>query len=309
MIERIKKVSLREIWKHEAYDFTTWLESNIDVLNDVLDISISGAEREQAAGNFNVDILAEDEMSNPVIIENQLEKSNHDHLGKLITYLTAIDARIAIWIVADPRPEHVNAITWLNESASADFYLLKLEGIKIGDSEPAPLLTLIVGPSEETREVGAKKKEMAERSLIRHEFGKELLKRAKEKTKLHSQISPGRYNWLGTSAGKRGLNYNYAVRQHSGQVEVYIDRGKDAEEENKEIFNKLKSHKKEIEDNFGEKLNWDLLESRRACRISKEIKTGGYRDKNMWNEIHDEMIDAMCRLEKATKPVIKKIRL
>jgi len=90
MIGKIESVPLREIWKHEAYDFTSWLQDNIDVLNDVLGLSLSNPESEQSAGSFIVDRVAEDEAGNPVIIENQLEKSNHNHLGKLITYLTAI---------------------------------------------------------------------------------------------------------------------------------------------------------------------------------------------------------------------------
>ncbi len=125
MIGKIERVPLRDIWKHEAYDFTSWLQDNIDVLNDALGLSLSNPEREQTAGSFNVDLVAEDENGNPVIIENQLEKSDHNHLGKLITYLTAIGAKTAIWIVADPRPEHVSAISWLNESSSAQFLFIE----------------------------------------------------------------------------------------------------------------------------------------------------------------------------------------
>lgn len=166
----IERVPLRDVWRHEAHNLTTWLEENIDVLNDVLDLSLTNIEREQAAGSFSVDLVAEDDSSNTVVIENQLERSNHDHLGKLLTYTAFTDARAAFWIVADPRPEHVRAISWLNESAATAFYLLKLEGIRIGDSAPAPLLTLIVGPSEEGREVGEAKKERAERCAIRRRF-------------------------------------------------------------------------------------------------------------------------------------------
>ena len=126
MIGKLERVSLREVWKHEALDFTQWLQDNIDVLNDVIDFDLSNPEREKSAGNFSVDIVAEDEAGNPVIIENQLEKSNHDHLGKVMTYLVAIGAKIAIWIVADPRPEHISAIAWLNESSAANFYMLKI---------------------------------------------------------------------------------------------------------------------------------------------------------------------------------------
>ena len=93
MIGRLRRVSLREVWSHEALDFTTWLAENIDELNNAIDLSLSIVEREHPAGDFSVDLVAEDESGNPVIIENQLERSNHDHLGKLITYLTAIGSK------------------------------------------------------------------------------------------------------------------------------------------------------------------------------------------------------------------------
>jgi RecB family endonuclease NucS len=89
-VGRLQRVALREVWKHEALDFTQWLQNNIDILNESLDLNLVGAERERSAGDFNVDLVAEDEDGGTVVIENQLEKSNHDHLGKLITYLTAI---------------------------------------------------------------------------------------------------------------------------------------------------------------------------------------------------------------------------
>lgn len=96
MIQKIARIPLREPFKHEAYDFTKWLQDNLDVLNDCIDLTLSNAEPEAAAGDFSVDLVAEDELGNKVIIENQLEKSNHDHLGKLITYLVATEARAAI---------------------------------------------------------------------------------------------------------------------------------------------------------------------------------------------------------------------
>jgi hypothetical protein len=310
MIGKIDRVPLRDVWKHEALDFTRWLEENIEVLNDILDLNLTTAEREKDAGNFSVDLVAEDEKGNPVVIENQLERSNHDHLGKLITYLTAVGARTAIWIVSDPRPEHINAISWLNEGSAAAFYLLKIEAIRIGESEPAPLLTLIVGPSEEGREVGETKKEMAERYKIRHEFWTGLLDYAKGKTKLHAGLSPSEYNWIVTGAGVRGLGYNYSLTKHAATVELYIDRGKDAEEENKAIFDQLHAAKEEVERVFGGPLEWQRLEDRRACRIRQKITVGGWRDDPAkWPEVYEAMVDAMIRLEKALKPHIQKLKV
>lgn len=303
-IGKIRRVALREVWAHEALDFTSWLEQNVDVLNDVLDINLENVERERAAGSFSVDLVAEDDAGNPVVIENQLEKSNHDHLGKLITYLAAMEAKTAIWIVSEPRPEHTRAIGWLNES-SADFYLLKVEAIKIRDSPAAPLLTLIVGPSEETRQVGATKKEFGERYELRLHWWDQLLKRAKAKTRLHATISAGRYSWVGTGAGKRGLTFNYVTRQHETMAELYVDRGQGCEQENLEILEALRAHQVEIERSFEAPLSWQELEGKRACRVRAPVIEGGYRDhEDRWPEIHDQVIDQMIRLEAALRSYV-----
>jgi len=309
MIGKLKRVPLREVWKHEALDFTTWMLDNVDIVGDIINMNLSNAEREKSAGSFNVDLVAEDDMGGLVIIENQLEKSNHDHLGKLITYLTSLEAKTAIWIVADPRPEHVRAISWLNESSSASFYLLKVEAIRIGDSPPAPLLTLIVGSSEEAKELGAKKKKMAERYIIRKNYWTQLLEQSKEMTKLHSNISPSEHNWIGTSAGKRGLGLNYTVTQNQSTVELYIDRGKESEEENKIIFEELFNEKENIESIYGKTLEWQSLEGKRACRI-RDVIEGGYRDaEEKWPIIQNNSIECMIKLNKALKPYIQKLKI
>lgn len=308
-IEKLLRVPLREVWRHEAQDFSVWLQDNIDVLNEVIDLNVSSAEREQSAGAFNIDIVAEDESGNPVIIENQLGRSDHDHLGKMITYLTNIGATAAIWIVETPRPEHVNAITWLNEASSGEFYLLKVEAVRIGESPPAPLLTLIVGPSEEGREVGRTKKELKERHIIRRRFWTSLLDKAKSKTNLHANISPSTGSWVGAGAGKYGLGFNYIILQFEARVELYIDHGKESEKDNKAIFDELFSAKEAIETKFGGPLNWQRLDSKRACRISFQLDNGGYRDEESWPEIQDAMIDSMIRMERVLKPYIAKLNI
>ena len=307
-IGRLRRVKLREVWPHEAHDFTPWLAENIDVLNDAIDLSLSIVERERAAGDFSIDLVAEDEAGNPVIIENQLERSNHDHLGKLITYLTAIDAKAAIWIVKEARQEHISAVSWLNESSSGSFYLLKLEAVRIEDSPPAPVLTLIVGSSEESQEFGETKKELKERHILRRRFWTQLLERAKESTPLHASTAPNQQNYVMTGAGKTGLSFLYVIQQHTSDIDLYIDRGREADNENEEIFNTLQKAKDQIEAAFGEPLKWQRLEGKRACRISKRFSLGGYRDdEERWPEIQDAMIDGMIRLEAALKPHINRL--
>ncbi|TVQ64829.1 MAG: DUF4268 domain-containing protein [Balneolaceae bacterium] len=310
MIDRITRVHLRDIWRHEARDFTTWLQENIDILKDAIGLEVINPEVEQSTGSFNVDITAEDASGNIIVIENQLEKSDHDHLGKIITYLTSFEAKVAIWIVSEPRQEHINAISWLNESTEADFYLIKVEGIRIGDSNPAPLLTMIVGPSEEAKTIGKTKQAKSDRHKLRYRFWDGLLEYAKSKHKLFSGISPSDYNWIGTSSGFRGVNYTYWLKKDSVSIKIYIDRGKNGDDENLQIFNKLVTRKDQIEELFGESLDWEQMETSRSCVIKKDYEIGGWQTpEERWKEIYEKVVDAMIRLENATKHEIRKITI
>jgi hypothetical protein len=306
-IGKIERVPLRAVWSHEAYDLTKWLEENVDVLNDVMGLSLVSADRERTAGTLSVDLVAEDEAGRTVVIENQLERSNHDHLGKIITYAALTDAHAAIWIVSDPKPEHVRAISWLNDSTPTSFYLLKIEGIRIGDAAPAPLLTLIVQPSEEGRKAGEVKKDLAEGATTRRRFWEQLLERARERTRIHGAISPTDQSWVSASAGRTGLAFTYSVTQHTGQVELYIDRGRGAEATNLAIFNELRSHKNEIENVYRGALEWQPLKGRQACPIRERFDGIGYRDEDKWSELQNTLIDAMIRLERALKPFIDRL--
>lgn len=310
MVGRMEKVPLREVWKKEAKDFTCWLFENLEVLGEELDLKLTADEKEKSIGSFSADIIAEDSSGQKVLIENQLEKTDHGHLGQILTYISNLDAKTAIWISSDPRAEHITAIEWLNETGSGvKFYLVQVEAYRIGNSEPAAKFTVVTGPSEKTKIVGDEKKEMAERDSQRYEFWKSLLEKSKKKTSLHSSISPGIANWIGTSSGVRGLGLNYAVTDKYGQAELYIDRGKESDEENKRIFDELISHRSEIDKEFGEKLNWDRLEDRRACRISKRFDYAGLNDPDKWDKLQDDMIDAMIRLDKALKKHIKALKI
>lgn len=309
-IGKLQRVPLRQVWEHEAYDFTAWLQENIDVLNEALDLTLVNVDREQAAGSFSIDLVAEDEGGGTVIIENQLEKSNHDHLGKLITYLTAMNAKAAVWIVSEPRPEHVAAMTWLNDTGSAQFYMVKVEAVKIGASPAAPLFTLIVGPSDDAEEVGQTKKEINERYGLRKRWWTTLIQRSASKSKLHAHLTPGEYGFITTATGIRGLGWVYTVGMHDAGAELYIDRGRGHTAENKAIFDQLSAQRGKIEAAFKGKLSWERLDAKQACRIKWRAKIGGYRDpEDKWPKIQDEVIDAMIRLEAAMRPWLKQVRL
>lgn len=309
MVAKLERLKLRDAFPSEVKDLSKWVQDNIEELNVATGLSLSNPEREQPAGDFSVDLVAEDELGNKVIIENQLGKSDHDHLGKVLTYLTAHEAQAAIWIVERPRVEHVNVFAWLNQSSSAEFYLVKVEAFRIGNSDPAPLLTLIVGPSEETKVIAEQKEEFKLRHTERLKFWEGLLEVASRKTQLHAGRAPTKAGWIAGPSGVSGINFNYVVLRHEARVEVWIARGSERASENKEIFKKLLDNKDEIERAFGEKLDWQPLEEKDACRIQTTTTLGGYRDPDKWPAIYEWLTDRMVALERAFQPHIDALHL
>jgi len=305
MIGKLETVLLKEIWKHEAYDFTSWLFDNCDVLNDQIGLAISPIEKEKSVGPFSVDILGEDVNGRAVVIENQLTRTDHDHLGKLLTYMTNLNAKIAIWVSTDPRPEHVTVINYLNEIVPQDtqFYLLRIQAFRIGESEPAPLFTIEAGPSEERTAGGSVKKEIAERDKIRYTFFEQLLEKSNQATTIFSNVSPAGYqSWLNSGAGKAGLMWTFVAMKRTTRVEFFLCHS-DAKL-NKSRFESLLTHKEEIERVFGESLNWDFRDSRKQQYIRSTCPVGGLDDAEKWPEIIRDMVNKLTRLEKAITPYI-----
>lgn len=310
-IGRLDIEPIRKAFPKEAQHFTPWLESHIEELSDRVGIHLSLLQREKDAGDFSVDLLCEDDEGRPVIIENQLEKTDHDHLGKLLTYLVNLEASTGIWVTAQPRPEHQKVIDWLNESTAADisFYLVKVEAVRIGDSPFAPLFTVLAGPDKQAKEIGEKKKEWAARHYNRLEFWKGLLDKSRAKTKLFSNITPGRSSWIATGAGKSGVTFAYVIAMNWAGIDFYIDHDHDTGKKNKAIFDALYIKKDVIEKEFVEPLEWDRLDEKRASRIRRRFTDGGLASPDSWPTLQEEMIDAMIRLDKALRTRLTKIEV
>lgn len=309
-IGKIEIVPIRQAFGNEARDFTVWLENNIDALSARLGLDLTVTAREKAVGSFNVDLLCEDSAGNTVIIENQLERTDHDHLGKLLTYMVNLEAKTAIWVATDVRPEHQRVIDWLNESTAANisFYFVKAEAIRISDSPYAPLFTVLAKPDEQTREIGEEKKEQAERHVLREEFWRLLLERSKGRTDLGLNRSPSQDHWLSLATGRSGISYNYLILKDGAGIDLYIDVG--SQEKNKILYDRLLADRLAIEEEFGEPLDWLRLDEKRASRIKKIIHgKGSLREKSSWAEIQDWMIDAMIRLDKTMRKRIRQFSL
>ena len=304
-IRRIKQVNLREVWPHEAYDFSTWLEANIDLLSDELIIGLDteSVRREQSAGAFSVDLTVDDELGQTVIIENQLSRSDHDHLGKVLTYAAAFESNTAIWIVGDPRPEHVKAATWLNDSSDLSIYMFKIQAIQIDESPIAPLLTLIVGPSDNSKNLVSTKREKTERHTKRRAFFTTLLEYAEEHTSLHQGRAAPDGPYLSTGTGHSGMHLTYGVGRNSTKIHLWIDKGKEAEEWTASIYQYFLQHKNTIEESYGGPLQWNVRRGEgRSRTIADVIEMGGWVDEDSWNKVVTETVGRMIKLDQALRP-------
>lgn len=174
---KMKELDIRKVWAHEQYDFSKWLaaEENIKELSDTLNLALTDVETEKFVGSYRCDIICKDELTGKsVLIENQLEQTNHDHLGKIITYASGLDASVVVWIVADARQEHASAIEWLNKHTDDDlaFFLIEVHAYTIGDSVPAPMFKIIEQPNDFVKSVKtiARSGELSDTQIKRQEF-------------------------------------------------------------------------------------------------------------------------------------------
>jgi hypothetical protein len=282
---KLKKVDVREEWKHEANDFTKWLsqEESLRLLGNEIGYDIVLLNTEAACGDFNVDILAEEESTKKkIIIENQLEITDHDHLGKLITYASGHVASIAIWVVRDVREEHRKAVDWLNEHTDEDleFYLVQIELLQIDESPCAPHFEIICKPNDWARTVkgatgpGA----LTGTSAAQFEFWTQFKAFAiQNKTMLKPQ-KPSPQHWNTISIGSSQACISLTINSIKGlfATELYIY-------DNKELYAQLLAHKTEIESDLGSPAEWMELPGKKASRIKVSI-SGDFNAKEKWND-------------------------
>jgi hypothetical protein len=263
---KLEQVDLRTIWKNEAYDFTKWLArpENMAILGEEVDVSLKLIETETNVGSFKTDILAEDDQGRKVVIENQLEETDHDHLGKIITYAAGKDAKIIIWIVNEVRDEHKQAIDWLNEHADEElnFFLIKMELWKIGSSPPAPKFEVVSKPNDWTKMVREPSYEPTETKLMQRDFWDKFKQYALGHNTTLRLGKPRPQHWYDTPIGSSVAHSAFTINTQEDKLgcELYIP-------EEKELFRWLSSHKGEIEGELGEKPDWMELPNKRASRI------------------------------------------
>ena len=294
----LKEISdLRSIWPHEALNFTPWVAENIDLLSDAIGIDITVDETESSVGDFNVDIYAsETGTDRKIIIENQLEDTDHDHLGKIITYASGKEADLIIWIVKHARDEHKSAIEWLNNHTDdkIGFFLCEIKLFQIGDSQLAPTFDVIEKPNDWTKEI--KKTTSAnptqQQRLEYWQTFNDYAFQNSEFSKAFNKRKPTTDHWMSFGIGSSACNISVLQIQKRSVIgiEIYISN-------DKELFKTFFSYKTQIESETGLSFDWRELPEKKASRILIEKKVD-YNNKNSWNSQFDFIMDTCLKMKK-----------
>ena len=292
-LSRLQSVDVRSCWKHEALDFTPWLAEaeNMTLLSETVGMDLELVGTEQSVGGFNADILCRDNASGEfVLIENQLEGTDHSHLGQLLTYTAGLQARRIIWVARRFREEHRAALDWLNENTIPEvrFYGLEIQLWRIGDNGPvAPKFNVICQPNTFSKAVTAKKEaenggktDASYRLLYWTAMFDHLKENPFPPLKL---TAPQDQNWAYFSVGRSNFGINPVISHQKKivRVELYIS-GPHA----KYYFHELQKQQAEIEQVTGP-LQWEELPGRRDCRIAIYLQDANPLDETLWAEQHN----------------------
>ena len=277
----LERIPVREIWKDEAKDFTPWLAENASLLFEEIGITAENIKTEANAGRYFVDITAEESQTEKkIVVENQLERTDHDHLGKLLTYASSFDACIIVWVVRDITEEHQKAIEWFNDHMDNEiaFFLVKVEVYRIEDSKSAPKFNVVVEPnswSKIVRQSGTTQKEITATKLNHQRFWEGFKEFASNSnTKLSISRKPRPQAWYDISIGRSDVHIALSLNTQKNQIYtgLYIpDSG--------ELYKRLSQNKALFENIVEGEIEWLPLEDKQASRI-RCTRSGNPHDEN-----------------------------
>lgn len=288
---------LRSIWNHEERDFSAWLarEENLALLSKEIGIDLLLEEREASVGDFSADILAkEDGTDRLIIIENQLSDTDHDHLGKIITYASGKNAEVVIWIVKRARDEHRRAIDWLNENTDENlgFFLIEIELWQIEGSLPAPKFNVVIRPNDWAKTIKSSKN-ISEIKQLQFEFWQQFKEYAgqTEVIRYYTLRKARPQHWydlgLGISEAHISLTINSVNKKMSAAIYIPDD---------KDLFTAFEGKKQAIESELGFQMEWRYLEGKKASTIIIE-KKADINDQEKWSEYFDWLIEKVIKMK------------
>lgn len=310
-IGRLEKVDLRTLWKKEDRDFTPWLaqEENIKLLGEAIGFDLQVINQEENVGSYRADILCKDNLSaDYIVIENQLEKTDHNHLGQLITYAAGLNATTIIWLSPNFTEEHRAALDMLNNITDESFqcFGIEIELYRIGNSEPAPLFNVISKPNNWSKQVrkAAFQSELSDTQLFQMEYWQSLKNFLEEHQSFVRMRNPRAQNWSDISIGKSDICVSAAVYSKSKTIEVWlVVEG----EQSKENFDKLyelgyKDSLIEIDKN----ILWDRMEKNKRCAVISR-KEADYINKADWDNQFKWFKENLEKFVRFFKPLLPKI--
>ena len=308
----LKKVNIRKKWPDETSDFTPWLarEENIEKLSLALGLELQVENIEVSVGPYSADILAKDVGSDRyVIIENQLGKTNHDHLGKLITYGSVLDASANVWITSEFTEEHKKALDWLNDHTSDEisFYGVILELWQIDDSKPAVRFNVISKPADIIRQTAITKasENLSETKKLQLEFWTKFREKLSKRKEIPSVQSARPQYWFDVSLGRSGIDLSNTANTFDNKIGVRVYIGNKVANV---ALPQLLQMREEIEAEIGEKLEWDPNPENLDKTIGLK-RDADLTKRDNWEEYLDWLTDMTIKFRKTFSKRVKSLDL
>jgi len=305
-IGKLKEVDIRDLWKHEQYDFSEWLaaEENINILDDILGLTLTDITKEAYVGSYRCDLFAVDESTGTkVIIENQLEASNHDHLGKIITYASGLGAEVVVWIVKQAKEEHRSAIEWLNNNtnSSINFFLIELHAYRIGDSDPAPMFEVIEKPNDfiKNSKVNSSKDNLNKSQSERLEFWNRFNEILIDKGKPFNVRKATTDHWYDVSIGSSKSHITLELVNKNKYIRIGLYMNDD-----KELFDKLYINKEKIEEELDLELEWIRESSANVSRVKYNLVGLNFDNHSNYDELMNTAIEIVIKMQKIFKKYV-----
>ena len=313
---RLSRVDLRDIWSSESSDFTPWLsrEDNLTVLGETLGIDLELEAQERAVGPFRADILCKDIGSGAwVLIENQLERTDHGHLGQLLTYASGLEAVTIIWIAANFTEEHRSTLDWLNKitDESFRFFGLEVELWRIGDSPAAPKFNIVSKPNDWSKSVAKAAQaidetELSETRLMQREYWDEFHKVLDTMGgPVSGNRKPQPQSWMSYPVGRSEMHLGAVMIRPTKRIraELYLST-----EYAKAFFHLLYQQKNDVEEELGFPLDWEELSDRRDSRIAVYLDHTEPEDRQDWMRQHEWLARSLNAMHRVFSKRVKALR-
>jgi hypothetical protein len=305
---KLIKVDLREVWKDEATEFTPWLvqEKNIKELGDTIGIDLDVVAQEKDVGPFRADILCKDTNNDQwVLIENQLERTDHTHLGQLMTYAAGLEAVTIIWIAQTFSEEHRAAMDWLNEitEEGINFFGLEIELYRIGNSPIAPKFKIICKPNEWSKDFKktATRGELTDTKKLQLEYWTTFKKFMEENKSIVHCRKPRPQQWTTFRLGRSDLYLVATVNTRNSEIGAYLNIKGDDRKTYYDLLNK--QYKKQIDKQMAMELDWRELPDKKESHIEAYIKENP-TDKNRWTEQHLWLKNTLEKFHNVLAPIV-----